>query len=313
MTNRWPKSFEESKTAALRCALVWFWKTSAHGARGRSDRRARAKFLGTRMLAWMRTVRTWTAGSNHAGVAIVLLAVLLLAVALPALVQAQPLPKVTLGVDTAKNPKDVAVTLQILALLTVLSVAPAIILLMTSFTRMVVVFHFLRQALGLQQMPPNQLIVGLSLFLTFFVMRPVLNDINANALQPYLAERISQKEAVERAQKPIREFMLRQTREKDLMLFVQLANMPQPRQPGDLPLSIVVPAFVVSELRIAFQIGFLLYIPFLMIDMIVASVLMSMGMLMLPPVMISLPFKILLFVLVDGWYLLVNSVVTSFH
>jgi len=250
---------------------------------------------------------------GHAGFAVLLLVVLLLGLAVPVLVQAQPLPKVTLGVDTAKNPKDVAVTLQILALLTVLSVAPAIILLMTSFTRMVVVFHFLRQALGLQQMPPNQLIVGLSLFLTFFVMRPVLNDINANALQPYLAEKISQKEAVQRAQKPIREFMLRQTREKDLMLFVQLANMPQPRQPGDLPLSIVVPAFVVSELRIAFQIGFLLYIPFLMIDMIVASVLMSMGMLMLPPVMISLPFKILLFVLVDGWYLLVNSVVTSFH
>ena len=242
---------------------------------------------------------------------VLLVAVLVLA--LPVLGHSQPLPKVTLGIDTAQNPKDVAVTLQILALLTVLSLAPAIILLMTSFTRMVVVFHFLRQALGLQQMPPNQLIIGLSLFLTFFVMRPVLNDINANALQPYLAEKISQKEAVQRAQKPIREFMLRQTREKDLMLFVQLANLPQPKQPGDLPLSIVVPAFVVSELRIAFQIGFLLYIPFLMIDMIVASVLMSMGMLMLPPVMISLPFKILLFVLVDGWYLLVNSVVTSFH
>ena len=234
-------------------------------------------------------------------------------VATPQTTAAQPLPRVTVGVDAARNPRDVAVTLEILALLTVLSVAPAIILLMTSFTRMVVVFHFLRQALGLQQMPPNQLIVGLSLFLTFFVMRPVLKEVNDNALQPYLAERISQGEALKRAEKPIREFMLRQTREKDLALFVKLARLQRPASAADLPISIIVPAFVVSELRIAFQIGFLLYIPFITIDLIVASVLMSMGMLMLPPVMISLPFKVLLFVLVDGWYLIVNSVVTSFR
>jgi len=264
----------------------------------------------SRQLPWRH--RRKMAFSPRSAVAFLLLALAVLAL-LAGTAQAQPLPKVTLGVEQAKGPKDVAVTLEILALLTVLSVAPAIVLLMTSFTRMVVVFHFLRQALGLQQMPPNQLIVGLSLFLTFFVMRPVLTEINNTALQPYLAERISQQEAFRRAQKPIREFMLRQTREKDLALFVKLARLEQPASPEELPMTVIIPAFVVSELRIAFQIGFLLYIPFLMIDMIVASVLMSMGMLMLPPVMISLPFKVLLFVLVDGWYLIVSSVVSSFR
>ncbi len=264
----------------------------------------------SRQLPWRH--RRKMAFSLRSAVAFLLLALAVLAL-LAGTAQAQPLPKITLGVEQAKGPKDVAVTLEILALLTVLSVAPAIVLLMTSFTRMVVVFHFLRQALGLQQMPPNQLIVGLSLFLTFFVMRPVLTEINNTALQPYLAERISQPEAFRRAQKPIREFMLRQTREKDLALFVKLARLEQPASPEELPMTVVIPAFVVSELRIAFQIGFLLYIPFLMIDMIVASVLMSMGMLMLPPVMISLPFKVLLFVLVDGWYLIVSSVVSSFR
>ncbi|MDZ7373517.1 MAG: flagellar type III secretion system pore protein FliP [candidate division KSB1 bacterium] len=233
--------------------------------------------------------------------------------AVPLVAGAQPLPRITLGLDRAGSPKEVAVTLEILALLTVLSVAPAILLLMTCFTRMIVVFHFLRQALGLQQMPPNQLIAGLSLFLTFFVMRPVLTEINDKALQPYLAEQISQKEALQRAQQPIRDFMLRQTREKELALFVKLARLERPSTPDQLPFSVIVPAFVINELRIAFQIGFLLYIPFLLIDMIVASVLMSMGMLMLPPVMISLPFKVLLFVLVDGWYLIVSSLVSSFR
>jgi len=225
---------------------------------------------------------------------------------------AQPLPKVTLGLDKASKPADVAVTLQILLLFTILSLAPAIVLMTTSFTRIVIVLHFLRQALGLQNMPPNQLIIGLSLFLTFFVMHPVWNRVNDEALQPYLKERISQKEALDKGLAPLREFMLRQTREKDLALFVKFARMEQPQTPSQIPTHVLIPSFVISELRIAFQIGFLLYIPFLMIDLIVSSVLMSMGMLMLPPVMISLPFKVLLFVLVDGWYLIVTSLLMSF-
>ena len=224
----------------------------------------------------------------------------------------QPIPKITLGIEKSSKPQDVAVTLQILLLLTILSIAPAILIMMTSFTRIVVVFHFLRQAIGLQQMPPNQLVIGLSLFLTFFVMNPVLKQINDQALQPYLREEISQDVALKKAVTPLREFMLRQTREKDLALFVKMARIPQPQNASELSISTVVPAFVISELRIAFQIGFLLYVPLLMIDMIVASVLMSMGMLMLPPIMISLPFKVLLFVLVDGWYLVVSSLVMSF-
>jgi len=183
---------------------------------------------------------------------------------------------------------------------------------MTSFTRIVVIFHFIRQALGTQQMPSNQILIGLALFLTFFIMTPVWSEINQKAIQPYLKEEITSKEALIIAEQPIRKFMLKLVREKDLALFVKFADMEKPYSPDDIPLRVLIPAFVVSELRIAFQIGFVLYIPFLMIDMIVASVLMSMGMLMLPPIMISLPFKILLFVLVDGWYLIVDSVVKSF-
>lgn len=228
--------------------------------------------------------------------------------------QSQPLqiPKISLSIDRAKEPGDVAISLQILALMTILSLAPAILILTTSFTRIIIIFHFVRQALGTQQMPSNQILIGLALFLTFFVMTPVWRDVNDNALQPYLAEEISDTDAYKEALNPIRHFMLKLTREKDLMLFTRFASEEKPYSPDDIPLQALVPAFVVSELRIAFQIGFLLYVPFLMIDMIVASVLMSMGMLMLPPIMISLPFKILLFVLVDGWYLIVNSVVTSF-
>jgi flagellar biosynthetic protein FliP len=225
---------------------------------------------------------------------------------------AQPLPKLTLGVDQAESPRDVAVTLEILFLLTVLSLAPSIILMMTSFTRIVIVFHFLRQALGLQQMPPNQLLIGLSLFMTFFIMHPVLKSVNDEALQPYLEEKIGGADAFDKAMSPLRDFMMRQTREKDLALFVKLAKSERPANPGDIPNHVLIPAFVISEIRMAFQIGFLIYIPFLMIDMVIASVLMSMGMLMLPPAMVSLPFKILLFVMVDGWYLLVGSIVEGF-
>ena len=225
---------------------------------------------------------------------------------------AQPMPKITVGIDKAQKPQDVAVTIEILFLLTILTLAPAFMILVTSFTRIIVIFHFLRQALGLQQMPPNQVLIGLALFLTFFVMNPVLRQINDDALQPYTKEQISYDEAFKKGVEPLRTFMMKQTREKDLALFVSLSRGSKPQNASEIPTHVLIPAFVVSELRIAFQIGFLLYIPFLVIDVIVASVLMSMGMLMLPPVMISLPFKILLFVLVDGWYLVVGSIVRSF-
>lgn len=224
-----------------------------------------------------------------------------------------PLPSLQLGIGNSSAPEDVATTIQVIIALTILSLAPAILILTTSFTRILIVLGFLRQAIGTQQMPPNQVLVGLALFLTLFVMHPVLREIHDNALQPYLQNSITQAEALDRAQVPLRTFMLKQTREKDLALFVRLANSTRPQTTADLAFSTIVPAFVISELRIAFQIGFLLYIPFLIIDMVVASVLMSMGMMMLPPIMISLPFKILLFVLSDGWYLIVRSMVESFH
>ncbi len=223
------------------------------------------------------------------------------------------IPKVTIGVDQASEPGDVAVTLQILLLITILSIAPAILVLMTSFTRIVIIFHFVRQAMGTQQMPSNQILVGLALFLTLFIMSPVIKEVNDTALQPYLKEEISDKDAMNKATIPVKNFMLNLTREKELGLFTKLSGQDKPATPDDIPLHVIIPAFVVSEIRIAFQIGFILYIPFLMVDMIVASILMSMGMLMLPPIMISLPFKVLLFVLVDGWYLIVTSVVTSFQ
>ncbi|MCL5677313.1 MAG: flagellar type III secretion system pore protein FliP [Firmicutes bacterium] len=224
-----------------------------------------------------------------------------------------PLPHVQVGIDAATSPREVATSLQILAILTILSLAPAILVLMTSFTRIVVVLGFVRSALGTQQAPPNQVLIGLALFLTFFVMAPVYNQVNRDALQPYVSGRLDQAAALARAEVPLRDFMLRQTREKDLALFVDAAGLPQPRQPQDLPMQVVVPAFAISELKTAFQIGFVIYIPFIVIDMVVATTLMSMGIMMLPPMMISLPFKILLFVMVDGWHLVVQSLLTSFH
>ncbi|UCC79195.1 MAG: flagellar type III secretion system pore protein FliP [Candidatus Zixiibacteriota bacterium] len=226
---------------------------------------------------------------------------------------AQGIPKISIELDQSDQPEDLSVALQILILLTVLSLAPAIVILLTSFIRLIIVFSFLRQAVGTHQMPPNQLLIGLALILTAFIMAPAIEQINKEAVQPYLAGEMNQIQAYETGIKPLRDFMLRQTREKDLALFVSMANIPQPESHEDLPTHIIIPGFVISEMRIAFQIGFLLYIPFLVIDMVVASVLMSMGMLMLPPIMVSLPFKILLFVLVDGWYLIVKSVVMGFH
>jgi len=223
-----------------------------------------------------------------------------------------PLPMVQLGVGQADNPGDVSVLLQIVALLTVLSLAPAILILMTSFTRLAVAFSFLRHALGTQQMPPNQIMIGLALFLTFFIMMPVWKQVNNNAIQPYLEEEISQSEALDAAMEPVRQFMFKQTRKKDLELFVDMAKLNKPNTSVDIPSSVLIPAFVVSELKTAFIIGFFLYVPFLIIDMVIASVLLSMGMMMLPPIMISMPFKLILFVLMDGWHLIVGSLVKSF-
>lgn len=202
--------------------------------------------------------------------------------------------------------------IQLLILLTVLSLAPAIIILMTSFTRLAVVFSILRTALGTQQSPPTQVIIGLSLFLTLFIMNPVFSKIHDEALQPYLEGTITQQVAMDRAVAPLKGFMLIHTREKDLMLFMEMAGTSSYATPDDVPLHVAVPAFVISELRIAFQIGFMIYLPFLIVDLIVASVLMSMGMMMLPPMMISLPLKLLLFVLTDGWYLIVESLVKGY-
>ncbi len=207
---------------------------------------------------------------------------------------------------------DLSVPLKIAFILTILTLAPAILVMLTSFTRVVVVFSFLRQALGTQQMPPNQVIIGLSLFLTFFIMSPVWNQIKTDALDPLIEKSIKQDEALTLALKPVRRFMFKQTNEKDLALFINIAKLERPRTADDIDTHVLIPAFIIGELKKAFQIGFLIYIPFIVLDMIVASVLLSMGMMMLPPVMISLPFKLMLFVMVDGWHLVVGSVVKSF-
>lgn len=245
------------------------------------------------------------------------LIVLLLMVLMPCAVAAAapliPVPNVSVGVEAANNPKDVALSLQILFTLTILSLAPSILIMMTSFTRIVVVLSFLRSALATQQMPPNQVIIALALFLTFFTMSPYFGEVNKNAMQPYLAGSITQEAALDAAMKPMRQFMFKQTRENDLALFVNLSEGPRPNAAEDVPTTTLIPAFIISELKTAFQIGFLIYIPFIVIDMVVASTLMGMGMMMVPPAMISLPFKLLLFILADGWHLIINSLVTSFH
>ncbi|MGK5081701.1 flagellar type III secretion system pore protein FliP [Bdellovibrionota bacterium FG-1] len=223
------------------------------------------------------------------------------------------LPSLSLSFGSGQQkPQDVVSVIRIIMMLTVLSVAPAILIMMTSFTRIVVVLSFIRQALGTQQMPPNQVIVGLALFLSFFVMAPTFRAISSNSIEPYLNEKIDQKMAYEKAEAPLREFMFNQTREKDLELFLALSKEVKPKNRADVPTYVLVPSFVISELKTAFQIGFMLYLPFLVLDMVVASVLMAMGMMMLPPAVISLPFKLLLFVLIDGWELVVGSLVKSF-
>lgn len=221
------------------------------------------------------------------------------------------LPTITFGVEDADSPEQVSHALQVLFLITILSVAPAILLMMTCFARIVIVLGFVRQAMGTNNMPPTQIIIGLSLFLTFFVMSPTINDINEKALQPYMNDEINQTQALKQAVNPLRDFMFSHVMEKELQLLSDLTLEGEPVDQEDIPTMTLIPAFMLSELKRAFQMGFMIYIPFLVIDMIVASVLMSMGMMMLPPVIISMPFKLLLFVLVDGWGLVVGSLLKS--
>ncbi|WP_319588680.1 flagellar type III secretion system pore protein FliP [uncultured Desulfobulbus sp.] len=230
----------------------------------------------------------------------------------PELAAAVNLPTLSLGIKEANTPAEVSTALQVLLVMTILTVAPAILLMTTAFTRIVIVLGFVRQAMGTQNTPPNQVLLGLALFLTFFVMAPTFNSINTQALQPYMQEKITQQQALERSVEVMREFMFSQVQESELQLLIDITKEQQPANKKEVSSSILIPAFMLSELKRSFQMGFMIYVPFLVIDMLVASVLMAMGMMMLPPVVISLPFKLLLFVLVDGWQLVVGSLVKSF-
>mgnify|MGYP003862907979 CR=1 FL=1 len=221
------------------------------------------------------------------------------------------IPKVSLGVDKASSNEDAVLSLQIVAVMTILTLAPSILIMMTCFTRIIVVFHFLKQAMGTTTQPPNQLLTGLALFLTFFIMQPVLNEANNKGIQPYLKEEITQDEAIDNTVRPFREFMLKHTRQEDLGLFIKLSGGEKPNDVTEVSTWAVIPAYSISELKTAFQIGFLIFIPFLVLDMIIASTLMSLGMFLLPPQLISLPVKILLFILVDGWNLIIDSLMKS--
>ncbi len=222
------------------------------------------------------------------------------------------LPTMNLGFKTTQNPTEVVNTVKMVLVMTVLTLAPAILIMMTGFTRILIVLSFLRQAIGVQQMPPNQMLVGLSLFLTFFIMGPAFTEINQKAIQPYMSNQLSQDQAIDYTLAPLRKFMFNQTRDQDLALFIKLAQVEKPKTRADVPTLVLVPSFIVSELKTAFMIGFIIFLPFLIIDILAASVLMAMGMMMVPPAVISLPFKIMLFVLVDGWSLLIGSMVKSF-
>ncbi|MCK5088247.1 MAG: flagellar type III secretion system pore protein FliP [Melioribacteraceae bacterium] len=226
--------------------------------------------------------------------------------------QTIPLPKIGIDIGTADSPEDISVTLQILLLMTVLSLAPSLMIMTTAYLRLIIVFHFLKSALGTQQMPPSQLLAGIALFLTFFIMAPTWTKVNDDAIQPLMKGEMTIDEAYDKGVEPIRDFMFSNVRDEDLALFIDIAEIDQPEIRKDLPTYIILPAFALSELRAGFIIGFFLFIPFIMVDMIVASILLSMGMMMIPPMMISLPFKILLFILIDGWSLIIGSVVRSF-
>lgn len=222
-------------------------------------------------------------------------------------------PKINFGLEKSDKPEDIALSLQILIFLTVLSLAPTILIMLTSFTRIVVILSFTRTALATQQAPPNQVIIGLSLFLTLFIMGPVFTEINKDSIQPFMNKEITFQVALDKAVVPLREFMFRQTRDEDLAVFLEAANLPRPNTLDDIPTDILIPSFIISELRIAFEIGFLIFIPFLLIDVVVATTLMTMGMMMVPPMMISLPLKLLLFIMVDGWNLIIRAIVLSFN
>ncbi|MGA7748253.1 MAG: flagellar type III secretion system pore protein FliP [Candidatus Aquilonibacter sp.] len=265
--------------------------------------------------------RVW---ARHAPFLIAALIVVTLLWIVPALALAQtapnaptapsvPVPNINIGLGQTNNPQQVVGALQILLLLTVLTLAPTLLVMTTAFTRIIVVLSFVRTAMGTQQTPPNQVLVGLALLLTFFVMNPVIHQINDNAVQPYLAKKISQPVALNRAVQPLRTFMFKQTREKDIQLFYSISKEPRPTAQRDVPTYLLVPAFVLSELKTAFEIGFAIYIPFIIIDMVTASILLSMGMMMIPPIIISLPFKVLIFILVDGWDLVISALFQSFH
>lgn len=255
-------------------------------------------------------------GARRAVSLLVVLIVLLIAVpadaATASAASSANAPAISIQVGQAGSASSAGLAVQMVLLLTVLSLAPALFVMVTSFTRIVIVLAFLRQALGTQQAPPNQVLVGLAMFLTFFIMGPVWDRVHHDALEPYLAQKLSHEEALVVAAKPLREFMLKQVREKDLALFVRIAKIEMPQKPDDLPIRVVIPAYIIGELRTAFTIGFLISIPFLIVDMVVSSILMSMGMMLLPPVLISMPFKLVLFVLADGWHLIVGALVGSF-
>lgn len=230
----------------------------------------------------------------------------------PAAAGTLQIPKVTFSVDSANTPKEYVDNIKLLLLLTALTFIPSIILMMTSFTRVIIVLGFVRNALSTPSSPPNQVLIGLALFMTLFIMSPVYTKVNNDAIQPYLKGTMTQQQAIDAGSKPIKDFMIKQTREKDLALFYKSANIEKPKDRYSVPFTVLIPSFIISELKTAFQMGFLIFIPFIVIDMVVASILMSMGMFMLPPVTVSLPFKILLFVLADGWHLVVKSLLTSF-
>ncbi len=226
--------------------------------------------------------------------------------------QTVPFPKIGIDIGSANSPEDVSTTLQILLLMTILSLAPSILIMTTSYLRLIIVFHFLKTALGTQSMPPSQLLAGIALFVTFFIMAPTFNKINDEALQPLMNGEIKMEEALDKGVEPLREFMLNNVRDEEIALFMNIADMEMPETRLELPTYILLPAFAISELRAGFIIGFFIFIPFIMVDMIIASILLSMGMMMIPPMMISLPFKILLFILIDGWSLIIGSVIRSF-
>jgi len=246
----------------------------------------------------------------------IIIILLLLVIADTVIAQQQnqviPFPKIGIDIGTSDSPQDVSVTLQILLLMTILALAPSLLIMTTSYLRLIIAFSFLKSALGTQQMPPGQLLAGIALFITFFIMAPTWNKVNDEALKPMMDGKITLEEAYDKGVEPIREFMFRNVRDEDIALFVGLSDLERPENREELPTYVLVPAFALSELRAGFIIGFFLFIPFVMVDMIIASILLSMGMLMLPPMLISLPFKILLFVLVDGWNLIVGSLVRSF-